>query len=246
MKTCKVCGGTGPFGNRRSSSDGLMPICKPCINEIQRQRSKTPKRLAAQAWESIKKRVDNANGKNASYTGVLLEIGRTEFMEWAEVAFDQWMQANPGETPSVNRIDPAKHYEAGNLEIMEWGENSRLRRANKNVHAPSGMSWCGKCKAYLPAEKFSRYSSSVTNCNGCCKKCHAENIRTYWVCNACGHKFARILGGPPKMCHLCGRRTDLRPATEEEKANADVFVRRTCKKTVLKSVGSPRQEHDQN
>ena len=228
MKTCKVCGGDGPFGKRQCCSDGLMQICKTCINATQRQRSNTPKRLASQAWESIKKRAGNANGKNPSYAGVAATICRDEFMVWAVNAFDEWLQSHPGETPSVNRIDPSKAYEVGNLEIIKWGANARLRRANKNVHAPDGMSWCGGCKKYLPVEAFSRSAERVTGRQSRCRKCFANTIRTYWVCCLCGHKFARILDGPPKRCPACMGRS-IRAATDDEMKNAESFIRRTCR-----------------
>lgn len=226
MKTCKVCGGDGPFGKRQCCSDGLMQICKSCINTIQRQRSNTPKRLASQAWESMKKRANNANGKNPSYANVAVTIGRTEFMAWAVDAFAEWMQAHPSETPSINRIDPAKAYEAGNLEIIEWGENARLRRANKNVHAPEGKSWCGGCKAYLPVEAFAKSAETLTGRQKRCRKCFADMIRTYWVCCLCGHKFTRALDGPPKRCPGCKGRS-IRSATDAEMENVAGFARRT-------------------
>lgn len=175
QKHCLLCGGTGPFGKSASTSDGLYPLCKACINERQKRRNTTPKGKAITAWQSILKRAENRNGSNRTYATVKVQITRKEFMAWAVPAFTEWMKANPEQVPSVNRIDDNQGYILENLEVIEWGENSRRRPWNKNVHAPKGYAWCSRCGQYLECHLF---RSAVEMANGLASSCR-ECERTY-------------------------------------------------------------------
>lgn len=177
-KTCPQCGSDGPFGKLRTRSDGLQKYCKRCVNEKQQARHATPIGYAIQAWESIKKRAGNSNGKNPTYAVVALSMSRDAFLAWAVPAFSEWLAANSGR-PSVNRIDDSRGYEAGNLEIIEVGENSRRRPWNKNIHAPEGTAWCSRCKAYLPITAFDRSSRGPLRVKHFCTNCRRTYMREY-------------------------------------------------------------------
>ncbi len=183
QKQCPQCGGTGPFGKKANRHDGLERLCKVCINDKQKRRNLTPEGKAATAWQSIGKRAHNRDGNNPTYAGVCVGVTREAFMEWAVPAFTLWMLENPSSAPSVNRIDDTEGYELSNLEIIEWGENSRRRAANKNVHSPKGQAWCGVCRQYLPSDNFrkctERANGLENKCATCGRKYHREYARKY-------------------------------------------------------------------
>ncbi len=186
-KQCAKCGSNGPFGKKANRPDGSESLCKQCVNDKQRLRNCTPEGKAATAWQSILKRAGNRNGANPTYATVEVHINRQAFMEWAVPAFAEWVKANPGKVPSVNRIHNNQGYAEGNLEIIDRGENSRRRPANKNVHAPSGLAWCSDCKQYLPRGVF-RASPGHANglsskCRTCDRKYHREYQRRYVSAN---------------------------------------------------------------
>lgn len=105
-------------------------------------------------------------------------MSRSDFLAWALPAYAEWMQANLGLTPSLDRIKPAGHYEIGNLRILERGENSRLATGNLNVHAPEGMAWCGgQCKRYLPQSAFQRMQRAFNGLQKRCRECQNAAVR---------------------------------------------------------------------
>ncbi len=182
-KRCKLCGSPGPFGKSAAHLDGLQVLCRPCTNAKQKRRNMTAEGKATTAWQSILKRGNNRSGADPTYAFVDVSITQEEFMTWATSAFGVWMEANPGKVPSVNRIDDNQGYAAGNLEIIEYCENSRLRPQNKNVHAPEGMAWCSGCQQYLDRSCFratsDRTNSLVCHCRPCERAYHRRYARQY-------------------------------------------------------------------
>lgn len=115
---------------------------------------KSARGRAFQAWTNLLKRAGNSDGRNPSYKNVKLLITKKQFIEWAIPAYETWLKKNPNRVPSIDRIKESGHYELGNLQIIEWGENSRKISKNKNVHATKNKAWCCECKKYLPKSEF--------------------------------------------------------------------------------------------
>jgi hypothetical protein len=151
------------FANAGRAS-GLSILCKTCYRAYEG----TPERRAKRTWNTINAR----SGSQQSYEHVQVRMTRDEFLAWAVPAYEKWMSLYPGQTPSLDRIDPAGHYELTNLRILERGENNRLGRNHHNVHAPLGMAWCHVCKEYLPTSQFWRNSSNHNGLQKRCKPCH--------------------------------------------------------------------------
>lgn len=170
MKTCTKCLRSLPttdFHKHPISADGLKPRCKRCQCEAERLRRFKPASRSVQMWHDLNKRVR----LQPEYAGVKVLITRASFVAWATPLLTVWFSEHPDLTPSVDRIDPAGHYRRGNIRIIELGENSRLRRANHNVHAPAGKAWCCTCKAYKSRSEFQKNRSKPHglqhNCRGC-------------------------------------------------------------------------------
>jgi len=67
-KTCAACGGSGPFGLDRSTSDGLRSYCKPCMSRRQKEYQKThPKMLQKHARRYRKKHAAKLNDRAKEY-----------------------------------------------------------------------------------------------------------------------------------------------------------------------------------
>lgn len=156
------------YQNKRRKT-GLSILCKSCSTIY----NATPARRAKRTWNTIKFR----SGKQAGYELVEVRMSRQDFLEWAIPAYSEWMDKNPNQTPSLDRIDPAGHYELGNIRILERGHNSSLNRQNKNVHASINEAWCHKCESYLPAKDFWASKSNFNGLQHRCKTCQKEAIK---------------------------------------------------------------------
>ena len=153
MKTCTVCHinkEDTEFGKRTSSSDGLHYRCRACNKKWRDEhrqygtqwRAEHPgyhKRLkgtwrwfVAKRWSSLNKRT--INGSNPKWNDevagrylrrqVRLEFTYREFMAWCEpqkaVIEDLY---HTGQIPSLDRINPDKHYSLDNLQIIPFARN---------------------------------------------------------------------------------------------------------------------------
>lgn len=108
-------------------------------------------------------------------------IDRDTFVNWATDAHREWTAANPGRRPSVDRRDPAGHYAVGNLRILEWGENAKLSRRNKNVHAPADKAWCSSCRRYKDRTEFHRSEGTHNGLTNKCKGCVRAYQQKYYA-----------------------------------------------------------------
>lgn len=115
-------------------------LCKQCYNADNRRYAATsrskPFGAAKRAWDRLTYRCGNRNGDFPLYASIKLKFTYDRFMAWAVPAYEIWLSANPGMTPSINRIDPTGHYAPGNVEIVSLNENSRLSnitRKNRTV-----------------------------------------------------------------------------------------------------------------
>ncbi len=122
-----------------------------------------------QTWHDLNKRVR----LQPEYAGVRVLISKSDFVAWAEREFAVWFESRT-ERPSVDRIRPERHYEAGNLRVISLTENCRRARKNKNVHAPAGQAWCGKCEKYKPVAAFERNRSKPNGLQGRCRACRGR------------------------------------------------------------------------
>lgn len=148
---------------------GLSILCKTCHKLYE----SSPERRAKRTWNTINCR---SGGRQKSYADVLVLMTRNEFLNWAIPEYKKWMRNNPNMTPSLDRIDPSKHYSINNIRIIERGENCRLSRNHMNVHAPNGTAWCHSCKEYLDISYFWKSKSSYNGLQKRCKQCQTEAI----------------------------------------------------------------------
>lgn len=168
--------------------------------------------LAIKAWSNMNRR---AGGREqASYVGIEVRMTREEFNTWAIPEYLKWFQEHPEESPSIDRIDPAGHYELSNIRLMEVWENRTSNKRNKHRLAPEGSLHCRFCKQYLPTTDFyERPSMPLT----------AKNTRSHWSaeCRKCSSEFGKaereaINGKPSGICQRCGREL---PSTAEGKVS---------------------------
>lgn len=120
-------------------------------------------------WHGIRQRVGNANGKNPSYASVELRMTQEAFLQWVIPAYKRFIARYPLLIPSIDRCDTTGHYEIGNLRILALGDNAMLATNKRNVHAPEGMAWCTKCKAYLPRSSFHKNRAQSHGLQHTCK-----------------------------------------------------------------------------
>lgn len=131
----------------------------------------TPKGAASFAWNRLTTRAGGRYGRSRCYVGVEVRMTRAEFVAWAEPEYARWFRERPGETPSIDRIESTKHYELGNLRLIERVENITRSSHFKNRKAPAGHLWCGACKQYHAIEAFSRDSQKKTGRRTYCRDC---------------------------------------------------------------------------
>lgn len=126
------------------------------------------------AWTSLNYRAGNRSRQHPTYASVEVRMAKDEFYAWYQEELTTFNEKFPGETPSVDRIDPNGHYEMGNIRLIPWRENSRLRPRNYNAYAPEGTHWCQRCRGYLPLDAFSRCKGRPHGRFHLCKTHHAE------------------------------------------------------------------------
>ena len=97
--------------------------------------------------------------KNSCYAGVQVLIDREEFIAW--------FMANDFKGGSVDRIDPAKHYEAGNLQMIP----THINVAKDKIIGDATQSTCHRCKETKMADEFARDKRRTRGFSTCCKAC---------------------------------------------------------------------------
>jgi hypothetical protein len=201
-KICSKCQQEKPlleFGPDRRNYDGRQSRCRACYREwhrdysnreaVREKRKTSNQRPAARqqqkrwrnkpvaraknTWAWILKRA----GKVAGYRHVEVRMTRDEFLAWAVPRYTQWMQQHPNETPSIDRIESAGHYQIDNLQIAARGENAARTKHNKQLTAPTGTSWCSTCCDYLPIDQFTADSSRPNGLERRCRVCNKNRQR---------------------------------------------------------------------
>jgi hypothetical protein len=131
--------------------------------------SRSPKGYARRIWYNLKRRC----GTDKNYLNIKVEFTQQEFYNWAIPALSKWFEENPDINlrPSIDRLYDDKNYTLDNIQILEFGENSRRRKFNKNSKAPEGFGWCSKCKQYVKRNLFSKAPSRESGINNYCNPC---------------------------------------------------------------------------
>jgi len=136
---------------------GLASECKNCRRIRHHAWEQTPRGRAKIAWGNMRRRVRTL----AAYHSIEIHVTKEEFYTWHQAAVAEWMRANPGGRPSVDRIDGSKHYEIRNLQILACAANSAKTRTNRQLAAPDGTAWCPDCARYQPLAIFGVFKNGV-------------------------------------------------------------------------------------
>lgn len=134
-KNCSKCGLPKPllgFYKLAKSKDGHRPSCKQCDKDA---RDMVKVKLHDMAYGILKRtNPENQFGKNANYKGIECRIGEThrEVYEYLYSNFKEDVEnlVKEGKSPSVDRIESSKHYEHGNLRVIDFETNYLLGLAN--------------------------------------------------------------------------------------------------------------------
>lgn len=132
---CSRCKTEKPFSEyhkRSANKSGLNGMCKECDNKRKRElyRNQDPvERQIMILAKGILSRTSGRIAKKQYYDrGIECKIGKniTEVMDYLRENFSEDITSmlDREEQVTVDRIDSAGHYEAGNVRIMEFGENS--------------------------------------------------------------------------------------------------------------------------
>lgn len=132
------------------------------VARTRERRKGDPYQEALRAWKAIPFRLKHS----PRYVGIELRMTQEEFMRWAVRAYRRWFKKHPNERPCLDRIDNYGHYELSNLRLVNVTFSVTHTRHSKNMYAPKGTLWCGKCKQYLPSEHFyKRYTGRCKLCD---------------------------------------------------------------------------------
>lgn len=78
---------------------------------------------ALQMWDGINRRAEDKEGTRPSYRQVRNLLTKEDFLKWAIPELNKWSEKHNLSSASVDRINPEKHYELGNLQILSHSEN---------------------------------------------------------------------------------------------------------------------------
>lgn len=78
---------------------------------------------ALQMWDGINRRAEDKEGTRPSYKSVRNLLTKEEFLTWAVTELNKWSKKYNLSAASVDRINPEKHYEIGNLQILSLSDN---------------------------------------------------------------------------------------------------------------------------
>jgi len=97
--------------------------CKLCRTVRQKYFRGSIKGKALQMWDGINRRAEDKEGTRPSYTQIKNLLTKEEFVKWAVPELNKWVEKFNLSSASVDRINPDKHYELGNLQILSLSDN---------------------------------------------------------------------------------------------------------------------------
>jgi hypothetical protein len=132
---------------------------------------RTPLYRAKAAWRNMRRRCENKDGCNPSYTRVKLKINREAFVEWALPFYEKI--TSRGLIPTVSRIGDQGHYEIGNIEILPKGEHKRRENQIRwqRVRPVPGKKRCSSCHRVKKMGLFAKRRTSKDGYGHWCKAC---------------------------------------------------------------------------
>lgn len=174
-KRCRLCRRSKAlttFTANCKAADGRLNTCKQCDARRRREKyASDPRTRAIALWHCLLQRINNANGKNPSYGHVDLRLSRDEFVRWFVAELPKFTKRYGAEvTPSIDRTNSKGHYAISNMRLLPLLENSNLAERKKNLRAPPGLAWCGKCAKYLPKENFYKNKAQPHGLEHSCKR----------------------------------------------------------------------------
>lgn len=150
------------------------------IRQWQRNYKHTIKGKAQVLWDGLSRRAENKIGCRPTYKDVKVCFTKEEFLAWVIPNLEEWVKSHSLESVTVDRKDSKGHYELSNVQLLTKSDNSRKLERNKNVVAPVGFAWCGKCEDYLTADNFFHNSNNThTGTSFYCKMHSKEYTKKY-------------------------------------------------------------------
>lgn len=121
------------------------------------------RKRAQSRYAMIKYRLAHTDQKkNSCYAGVQLKVSEEEFVKW--------FMENDFSGCSVDRIDPSKDYEIGNLQLIPQPINS----GKDKIIAVDGKCRCFRCGVTKLQAEFVKDSRRSTGYSTVCKPCERE------------------------------------------------------------------------
>lgn len=128
---------------------------------------RTPRYRARAAYNGMKKRCLNANGKNPTYKNVELRMSLESWLLWAIPRYARFIGRYRHLSPCAARIGDKGHYEIGNIQIISTRRNSRETNSCR-YDLSKGERPCTFCKEVKPLPQFYKRGARVTSR---CRKC---------------------------------------------------------------------------
>lgn len=91
---------------------------KQTIDKYKRNWNKSVNGYRHLMWEGIVRRCGTGN-----YKFIEVRMTKEEWYEFATPMITEFLENNPGDTPSVDRINPKGHYSLDNVRIVSWEKN---------------------------------------------------------------------------------------------------------------------------
>lgn len=132
---------------------------------------------ASQMWSGIVGRCGNRFNNAKSYETVQIHFTRGEFIRWVVPELEKWIKHKPIASASVDRINSLRGYSLDNIRLLERVSNTLRQSRYKNVNAPNGLAWCGKCKDYLETSQFTKNKRTFNGFDAMCKTHKREKDR---------------------------------------------------------------------
>jgi len=131
---CPTC--SLQFRPARSNQKFCCTKCYEKQKRPGRKPKKTARHYACNAWCRMNRRVKNYPSYVRKKIKVLMT--REEFIAWACVEFQKFLNINNFSSPSIDRINPDGHYEISNIRVLSLEENT-TRMFLSNAYRKGGI-----------------------------------------------------------------------------------------------------------